>query len=241
MYETQDLHRQMTPRSQVTIYCDGACKGNPGPGGWGAILRSGCREKQLFGADPLTTNNRMELTAAIAALESLKAPCIVTVVSDSQYLVKGMSEWINGWVRKGHLQPGGKTANPDLWLRLLELAKTHQITWEWVKGHAGHPENERCDELANEAIRALRQPASTPPQSPATTPILSCPESGTAGDTRPTDEIRALLGQLELAPTMAGLATAKIRELLDRLDAEGLKKKTAKKGRKKKGEKVCSK
>lgn len=142
---------------KVEIYCDGACSGNPGVGGWGAVLRYGENEKELSGAAGETTNNRMELTAAIEALASLKRPCQVVLTTDSQYLMKGMTEWINGWVRKGWVNSKKEPVlNRDLWERLLELAKTHRIDWRWVRGHNGHPENERCDELARRAIETYK-------------------------------------------------------------------------------------
>jgi ribonuclease HI len=138
---------------KVEIFCDGACSGNPGPGGYGAILRYGGHEKELSGAEAETTNNRMELSGAIAALESLKRPCSVVLTSDSQYLVKGMTEWLDGWVKKGWKNSKKEPVlNQDLWERLLDLAKIHRIEWVWVRGHDGHPENERCDDLARKAI-----------------------------------------------------------------------------------------
>lgn len=140
----------------VEIFCDGACSGNPGPGGYGAILRAGKNEKELSGAELITTNNRMELTAAITALDALKRPCAVAVTSDSQYLVKGMTEWLTGWKRKGWVNSKKEPViNRDLWERLDMLSTVHQIRWNWVRGHAGHPENERCDELARAAIKVL--------------------------------------------------------------------------------------
>jgi ribonuclease HI len=143
---------------KVEIFCDGACSGNPGVGGYGALLRYGATEKELSGADGDTTNNRMELTGAICALESLKRPCDVTLTSDSQYLVKGMTEWIAGWVRKGWMNSKkDPVLNRDLWERLLKLSEIHRIDWRWVRGHDGHRENERCDELARNAIEAYRK------------------------------------------------------------------------------------
>ena len=140
------MTRQLT---LVEIFSDGACSGNPGPGGYGTILRHGKHEKELSGYAAETTNNRMEMLGAIAGLEALKRPCRVCLTTDSQYLVKGMTEWIKDWQRKGWKNSKKEeVANRDLWERLLELAKKHQIDWAWVKGHAGHIENERCDELA---------------------------------------------------------------------------------------------
>lgn len=142
----------------VEIFCDGACSGNPGPGGFGAILRVGSKVKELSGGAKETTNNRMEMTAAITALEALTRSCRVTITTDSQYLVKGMREWLPGWIRKGWLNSKKEPVlNRDLWERLNTLAALHEIEWRWVKGHAGHVENERCDELARQAIRQLLQ------------------------------------------------------------------------------------
>ncbi len=142
----------------VEIFSDGACSGNPGPGGWGTILRWGDREKELSGFEPTTTNNRMELMAAIAGLEALRRPCPVKLTTDSEYLKKGMTEWIEGWIRRGWKNSQKKdVANRDLWERLLELTRRHQVEWRWVRGHAGHIENERCDQLAREAIRRGRE------------------------------------------------------------------------------------
>lgn len=141
---------------KVEIFCDGACSGNPGPGGFGCILRSGGKVKELSGAEPLTTNNRMELTAAITALEALKRPCDVVLTTDSQYLVKGMTEWLPGWVRRGWKNSRKEEVlNRDLWERLLELTRIHRVRWEWIRGHNGHPENERCDALARAAIQEM--------------------------------------------------------------------------------------
>jgi len=137
----------------VEIYADGACKGNPGPGGWGALLRAGGTERELYGGEPDTTNNRMELTAVIRALEALKRRCKVRLYTDSQYVQKGISQWIHDWKRRGWRTADKKPVkNEDLWRRLDELAGAHQVEWHWVRGHAGHPENERADELANKAI-----------------------------------------------------------------------------------------
>ena len=142
----------------VEIYADGACRGNPGPGGWGVLLRLEGRERELFGADPATTNNRMELTAVIRALEALKRRCAVRVYTDSQYVQKGISEWIRDWKRRGW-RTAAKTPvkNVDLWQRLDALAQGHAIEWHWVRGHAGHEGNERADALANRAIDELGQ------------------------------------------------------------------------------------
>lgn len=144
----------MTKTEQlVEIFSDGACSGNPGPGGYGTILRFGEVEKELSGFDPETTNNRMELLGAIVGLEALTRPCRVRATTDSQYLVKGMTEWIDGWIKKGWKNSQKKEVlNRDLWERLVELCEKHQVEWVWVRGHDGHAENERCDELARAAI-----------------------------------------------------------------------------------------
>jgi ribonuclease HI len=140
-----DLHR-------VTIATDGACKGNPGPGGWGAIIRSGDRERELSGGETLTTNNRMELMAAIKALGALKRPCHVTLSTDSNYVKDGITKWIHGWQRNGWRTADKKPVkNADLWLGLIEATAPHRIDWVWVKGHAGDPDNERADRLASDA------------------------------------------------------------------------------------------
>lgn len=141
----------------VEIFSDGACSGNPGPGGYGTILRFGNQEKELSGFAELTTNNRMELLGAIVGLESLKRPCRVRLTTDSQYLVKGMTEWVGGWQRN-HWRNSKKeeVANRDLWERLLVLGKKHQIEWVWVRGHDGHLENERCDALARLQISTVK-------------------------------------------------------------------------------------
>lgn len=140
----------------IEIYTDGACRGNPGPGGWGALLRAGPHEKELWGGESVTTNNRMEMTAVIEALQALKKPCSVVLTTDSQYVRKGITEWISGWKRKGWKTSAGKPVkNADLWLRIDELASQHTIDWRWVKGHSGHAENERVDALANRGIDEL--------------------------------------------------------------------------------------
>lgn len=141
---------------KVTIFTDGACKGNPGPGGWGALLRYNDHETELKGAEAHTTNNRMELMAAIKALEALKRSCEVELYTDSQYLKLGMTTWLVNWKRKQWRNSKKESVkNVDLWQQLDALAEKHQIHWHWVKGHSGHPENERVDELANEAIEEL--------------------------------------------------------------------------------------
>ena len=146
----------MTP-TQVSLYTDGACTGNPGPGGWGAILRCGGTEKELSGGEAQTTNNRMELTAAIEGLSALKRPCRVTLYSDSQYLVNAVTKgWAKRWQKNGWMRTKTEAAlNPDLWERLLALLEQHEVTFVWVRGHAGHPENERCDRLAVAQAKAF--------------------------------------------------------------------------------------
>jgi ribonuclease HI len=141
--------------TEVEIFTDGACKGNPGPGGWGAVIRSGTNEKELSGGEALTTNNRMELTAAIEALNALKRPCAVRLSTDSRYVMDGLTKWIHGWQRNGWRTADKKPVkNAELWQALLAAAARHEIKWEWVKGHAGHPENERADKLASDAAVA---------------------------------------------------------------------------------------
>ncbi len=138
--------------SEVTIYTDGACLGNPGRGGWAALLISGANEKEISGCEAHTTNNRMELMAAIVALQQLKKPCNVTLYTDSTYVMKGMSEWVTGWMKKGWKTADKKPVkNADLWQQLVEAASRHSVQWKWVKAHNGHPENERVDALARSA------------------------------------------------------------------------------------------
>ncbi|MGD9664404.1 MAG: ribonuclease HI [Novosphingobium sp.] len=142
----------------VEIFTDGACKGNPGPGGWGALLRMGRHEKELSGADPHTTNNRMELTAAIRALETLIEPCRVRLHTDSKYVMDGMTRWVAGWQRNGWKTASRKPVqNAELWHELIEASGRHEIEWIWVKGHNGHPENERVDQLASDAAAQVAQ------------------------------------------------------------------------------------
>ena len=139
--------------SEVVIYTDGACKGNPGPGGWGALLRAGAAERELWGGEPHTTNNRMELLAVIHGLSALTRPCAVTVYTDSEYVKNGITTWIHGWKKRGWLTADRKPVkNQDLWQRLDQLAGQHRVDWQWVKGHAGDPGNERADALANRGI-----------------------------------------------------------------------------------------
>lgn len=145
--------------NQVQIYTDGACKGNPGPGGWGVVLLSGGTEKELFGGEPATTNNRMELTAVIEALAALKRPCQVSLYLDSEYVRKGITEWVSGWKTRGWRTAAKQPVkNVDLWQRLDALVGTagHTISWRWVKGHSGDPGNERADMLANRGVELAR-------------------------------------------------------------------------------------
>lgn len=143
--------------SRVDIWTDGACKGNPGPGGWGALLRQGQFEKTLYGGEPLTTNNRMELMAVIQALQALKRRCEVTVHTDSVYVQKGMTQWLANWKRRDWRTADKKPVkNADLWQALDALAGQHELHWRWVKGHAGDPGNERADALANQGVEAMR-------------------------------------------------------------------------------------
>ncbi|QIB67440.1 ribonuclease HI [Kineobactrum salinum] len=140
----------------VAIYTDGACRGNPGPGGWGALLRFGDRERELFGGEPMTTNNRMELRAAIEALRALKEPCEVMLTTDSVYVRDGITQWLQNWKAKGWKTAARKPVkNEDLWRALDEQNQRHQISWHWVKGHSGHPENDLADRLANRGIDEL--------------------------------------------------------------------------------------
>jgi len=138
---------------RVEIFTDGACRGNPGPGGWGAILRFGDHEKEIYGGERDTTNNRMELMGAIAALEALKRPCEVALTTDSTYVQKGISEWLPQWKKRGWKTADKKPVkNQDLWQRLEAALRGHRVSWHWIKGHSGHEENERADQLANRAI-----------------------------------------------------------------------------------------
>ncbi|MBL8567797.1 MAG: ribonuclease HI [Phreatobacter sp.] len=146
-----------TPARRVEIFTDGACSGNPGPGGWGAILRYGETQKEMSGGEAVTTNNRMELLAAINALEALKRPSQVDLHTDSQYVKNGIMSWIHGWKRNGWKTADKKPVkNADLWQRLDDVSDLHEVTWHWVKGHAGHAENERADELAREGMAPFK-------------------------------------------------------------------------------------
>ena len=142
--------------NKVYIYTDGACRGNPGPGGWGALMRFQDTEKEFFGGENNTTNNRMEMMASIQALSQLSRPCEVILTTDSQYVRKGITEWIINWKKRGWKTANKKPVkNSDLWQQLDELVQKHEVTWHWVKGHSGHAENERADELANKGIDSL--------------------------------------------------------------------------------------
>lgn len=142
---------------RIEIFTDGACRGNPGPGGWGALLRYGERERELFGGEPDTTNNRMELMAAIRALETLREPCDVDLTTDSEYVRKGITEWLQAWKARNWKTSDKKPVkNADLWQQLEQAAARHTVRWHWVKGHNGHDENERADQLANRGIDSLK-------------------------------------------------------------------------------------
>lgn len=147
----------------VEIFSDGACSGNPGPGGYGAILKYGRRVKELSGCEPETTNNRMEMMAIIEALRQLKRSCKIKIVTDSNYVVKGMTKWMAGWIKRNWLNSQKKPVlNRDLWEELLKLSQPHQIEWAWTKGHHGHLENERCDQLARNAIKNCKRSRNCP-------------------------------------------------------------------------------
>ncbi len=153
------MSEKKTPKKKpVVIYTDGACSGNPGPGGWGAILQFGDHEKELSGGEENTTNNRMELMAAISALEVLKRPCEVNIYTDSNYVKNGITKWIHGWQRNGWKTASKKPVkNAEHWKQLQAALKHHEVNWHWVKGHAGHPENERADELARQGMQPYKR------------------------------------------------------------------------------------
>ena len=145
----------MTALKHVEVFTDGACKGNPGPGGWGVLLRMGRHEKEMSGSEPDTTNNRMEMTAVIRALGALIEPCRVSLHTDSKYVIDGITKWVHGWKKNGWINASKQPVrNADLWHELIEAARVHEIEWIWVKGHDGHVENERVDKLASDAARA---------------------------------------------------------------------------------------
>jgi ribonuclease HI len=155
---TLSLPAEPATTQQVEIWTDGACRGNPGPGGWGAILRAQGKEKQLCGGEAHTTNNRMEMTAAIQALSALKRPCQVTLTTDSQYVMKGIKEWLPNWKKRNWRTADNKPVkNADLWQQLDALCGQHAVKWAWVRGHVGHPENELADQLANRGIDELKK------------------------------------------------------------------------------------
>ncbi len=160
-YDTGNPHLKSNESHQtgtVEIYTDGACSGNPGPGGYGAVLRYGQNTREISGCEPQTTNNRMEMMAIIMALKCLKRPCKIRITTDSQYVLKGMTQWLPNWIRRNwrnsRKQP---VLNKDLWEELITLTEPHQVEWHWIKGHQGHPENERCDHLARQALEDCRQ------------------------------------------------------------------------------------
>ncbi len=169
----------------MEIHTDGACSGNPGPGGWAAILRWNGHERVLSGAEPETTNNRMELTAAIRALEALRRPVRVRIFTDSQYLKRGVTEWLPRWKARGWRTAAGRpVANRDLWQRLDDLLARHRVAWHWVEGHAGDPLNERADRLARAALRRLRREADAPAADPAAESSLSPAPAAPSRDRR---------------------------------------------------------
>jgi len=149
----------MSELTQVELFTDGACSGNPGPGGWGLIMRWKGAEKEMCGGEPHTTNNRMEMMAVIEGLNAMKRPCEIDVYTDSQYVQKGITEWVHGWKKRGWKTADKKPVkNEDLWKMLDEAASRHKVQWHWVRGHAGHAENERADELARQGLEAARPP-----------------------------------------------------------------------------------
>jgi len=163
MFSLSRNHFRGVDKPSVEIFTDGACSGNPGVGGYGVILRSNGKEKEISGCQPLTTNNRMELTAVIKALEALKRPCKVKVVTDSNYVVQGMASWIFQWLKNNWKNAQKKEViNRDLWERLFHLSRIHEIEWEWTKGHSGYAENERCDKLARFEIKKCRRVMNKP-------------------------------------------------------------------------------
>jgi ribonuclease HI len=150
----------MNDLTTVEIFTDGACKGNPGPGGWGAVIRSGANEKEISGGEPQTTNNRMEMMAAVEALNALKRPCRVILSTDSKYVMDGITKWVFGWQKNGWKTADRKPVkNAEIWQALVAATARHKVEWKWVKGHAGHPENERADQLASAAAEQFRKRA----------------------------------------------------------------------------------
>lgn len=150
------FRRDGTCMKKIEIFTDGACKGNPGPGGWGVLLRMGQHEKEMSGAEAATTNNRMEMTAVIRALQALNQPCEIVLHTDSKYVIDGITKWVHGWQKRGWVNAARKpVANAELWREMLDAAKPHTITWQWVRGHSGHAENERVDQLASDAAKAI--------------------------------------------------------------------------------------
>jgi len=157
--DSNERIQSLPDKNQVALFTDGACSGNPGPGGWGVLLRYGESEKELSGGEPATTNNRMEMLAVINGLEALKKPVQVRIYTDSQYVMKGMTEWLAGWKRRGWKTADRQPVkNMDLWQRLETALAPHQVEWQWVRGHSGHVENERVDQLARAAIALHRRP-----------------------------------------------------------------------------------
>ncbi len=157
MNDHHDPDQPDPEQNRVILFTDGACSGNPGPGGWGVLLRYGTHEKELSGSEPATTNNRMEMLAVINGLEALKRPAQVQIYTDSQYVMKGMTEWLAGWKRRGWKTADRQPVkNVDLWQRLETALAPHQVEWQWVRGHSGHPDNERVDQLARAAIDRSR-------------------------------------------------------------------------------------
>ena len=158
MPPASSIAQSTPPSTTVQLFTDGACRGNPGPGGWGTLLRYGGEEKTLHGGERRTTNNRMELTAVIKGLEALKKPCRVHITTDSKYVLQGITEWLPDWKRRGWRTAAKKPVlNADLWRHLDGLTARHQVEWEWVRGHSGHPENELADRLANQGIDELNE------------------------------------------------------------------------------------
>jgi len=211
--ETKPGAKKTRSDRAIEIYCDGACSGNPGPGGYGAILKFGDTVKEISGCHPNTTNNRMEMTALIEALRLIKRPSRIRVTTDSNYLLKGMTEWVPVWKRNNWINSRKKPVlNRDLWERLLELSKGHEIEWKWIKGHAGHKENERCDALAREALQQCqRRPEEREPVPDEWLDVLGCMTYGiyvlTARyKTRINGMIASWVSQVSYAPPLVLVA-----------------------------------